>query len=386
MVFRLRLPKLIYGEMVNRMKKKIRILGVLLLLLVMLVLAVPANATAEAYFRIDADPAEAGVQDTRTVSVGVPFEVQVMVDLGALSVGGAQAYLAYDTGVFSVESVEKPFILGWTLKLVEDYPTEGYVHIWRTGVGMNDGEIVLADITFMPLAVATDSALTFMTVDPTETGLVVEVQPPLTFQGASITVDAGGPSTVVSVTAPENAVEGESFTVAVNIAQVDDLDACDYAVTFDPAVLRLDDVTAGTIAGTAIPVSQINESVPGTVTVVQNLGGTEGVSGVGSLATLHFTAIGSGGDTSTIALVDGTLSDTLANAITATWPEVTVSVITIVYGDANTDGQINAQDITKVERIVAQLDTQTLQADANQDGSINALDITKTERLVAGLD
>jgi len=55
-------------------------------------------------------------------------------------------------------------------------------------------------------------------------------------------------------------------------------------------------------------------------------------------------------------------------------------------GDANGDGNINALDITKVERMVAGLDPATPWCDANQDGSINALDITKVERMVAGLD
>ncbi|MFC2019341.1 dockerin type I domain-containing protein [Chloroflexota bacterium] len=55
-------------------------------------------------------------------------------------------------------------------------------------------------------------------------------------------------------------------------------------------------------------------------------------------------------------------------------------------GDANGDGKLDALDITKVERIVAGLDTETPGADANQDGSYNALDITKVERIIAGLD
>jgi len=54
-------------------------------------------------------------------------------------------------------------------------------------------------------------------------------------------------------------------------------------------------------------------------------------------------------------------------------------------GDANGDGQLDALDITKVEREIAQLDPLTPGADANEDGELNALDITKVERLIAGL-
>jgi len=62
------------------------------------------------------------------------------------------------------------------------------------------------------------------------------------------------------------------------------------------------------------------------------------------------------------------------------------SFTTVYAGDVNGDGNLNALDITKVERVIAGLDAQTPGADANQDGNINALDITKVERIIAGLD
>ena len=63
-----------------------------------------------------------------------------------------------------------------------------------------------------------------------------------------------------------------------------------------------------------------------------------------------------------------------------------VIVVGQIAGDATGDGNINAIDITKVERIIAGLDAETPGADANQDGKIDAIDITKVERLIAGLD
>ena len=57
-----------------------------------------------------------------------------------------------------------------------------------------------------------------------------------------------------------------------------------------------------------------------------------------------------------------------------------------IPGDANGDGYVDAIDITKVERIIAALDTQTPGSDANGDGNVNALDITKVERIIVGLD
>jgi hypothetical protein len=71
--------------------------------------------------------------------------------------------------------------------------------------------------------------------------------------------------------------------------------------------------------------------------------------------------------------------------ITGSSAGVTTQVQTAVPGDANGDGNVNALDITKVERIIALLDAETLGADANQDGNVNALDITKVERIIVGL-
>ena len=86
-----------------------------------------------------------------------------------------------------------------------------------------------------------------------------------------------------------------------------------------------------------------------------------------------------------------TYTATLSTAITSAGGTPLASVYswsfaTVYAGDVNGDGNLNALDITKVERIIAALDAQTPGADANQDGNINALDITKVERLIAGLD
>ncbi|MBA7677199.1 hypothetical protein ES703_85450 [subsurface metagenome] len=80
------------------------------------------------------------------------------------------------------------------------------------------------------------------------------------------------------------------------------------------------------------------------------------------------------------------LGDNTATEIPATWVGDSIDVTSVLPGDANGDGNVNALDITKVERIVAGLDAETPGADANQDGNINSLDITKTERIAAGLD
>jgi len=136
----------------------------------------------------------------------------------------------------------------------------------------------------------------------------------------SFTTEAVPPGMVlVSIDAPAGPRAGSDFTANVNISDVTDFDACQYDVTFDPAVLRLDDVTAGTIGATEIPVDIYNELAAGTFRVVQNVPGLTGATGSGYLAVLRFHVLGSEGDVSIIGLSNGTLSSIQAEAIPAVW-------------------------------------------------------------------
>jgi hypothetical protein len=190
----------------------------------------------------------------------------------------------------------------------------------------------------------------------------------------------------VRICAPDEPAPDSDFTAGISIGEVADFDGCYYDVTFDASVLRLNDVTPGLIGSTTISVETYWEVSPGTWRVVQSLPGAVGVNGSGYLAVLHFHVIGSEGDSSDISLSDGSLYDTTAEEIAATWVGDSIVVTPALSGDVNGDGIINALDITTVERIIAKLDAPIASADVNQDGTINVLDITKVERFIAGLD
>jgi len=85
------------------------------------------------------------------------------------------------------------------------------------------------------------------------------------------------------------------------------------------------------------------------------------------------------------ATLSTAITDAAGNPLGAAYSWSFTTVQTVVPGDANGDGVVNALDITKVERIIAGLDATTPGADANQDGNVNALDITKVEIIIAGL-
>jgi len=195
---------------------------------------------------------------------------------------------------------------------------------------------------------------------------------------------AAGDGVSVTVNAPEEVAPGTDFTVTIDISEVDELNAVQYDISFDTSVLRLDDITAGTIDSTSVPVAGWNEISPGTYRIVQSMGLTS-VSGSGSLAVLHFHAVGTLGSSTDITITNGILSNMAAEEIPATWIGDTVE-ISVIPGDADGNGTVNVLDMTKVARIILMLDEPTPGADADQNGQINVLDMTKIARIILMLD
>ncbi len=114
--------------------------------------------------------------------------------------------------------------------------------------------------------------------------------------GGALLPVAAAPDVTVSIDAPAQAAANSDFTANVTISEVTNFDACQYDVSFDASVLRLDNVTSGLIGSTTVPVDIYNQISAGTYRVVQNVPGLSGVSGSGYLAVLHFHVVGSGGD------------------------------------------------------------------------------------------
>jgi hypothetical protein len=146
--------------------------------------------------------------------------------------------------------------------------------------------------------------------------------------GGAVPPVAATSGVTVSVDAPAGVTHGSDFTVSVNISEVTDFDACNYDVSFDSSVLRLDNVTTGLIGSTEIPVDLYNELSPGTYRIIQNVPGLSGADGFGYLAVLHFHVVGSGGDSSLVDPSNGVLSDITANYIEAVWMGGSVSIAT----------------------------------------------------------
>jgi hypothetical protein len=157
---------------------------------------------------------------------------------------------------------------------------------------------------------------------------LIAVAVALLLVGGAVPPVAATSGVTVSIDAPAAVDPDSGFAASISISEVTDFDACNYDVTFDDTVLRLDNVTEGLIGLTAIPVDLYNELSPGTYRIIQNVPGLSGANGSGSLAVLHFHVIGAAGDNSLVGPSNGVISAVTAVEIEANWVEGAVTVVT----------------------------------------------------------
>lgn len=131
----------------------------------------------------------------------------------------------------------------------------------------------------------------------------------------------------VTLISPQYVTVGQSFTASLDIDQVEKFDATNYMVRFDPNVIVLENITAGEIGTSSIPVDGYKFISTERCNVVQNVPGIAGVTGAGALAKLHFQAIGNAGASSQIEIIHGVLSDNRAQEIPASFRGSTVTLI-----------------------------------------------------------
>lgn len=296
------------------MKRKILGMMVIVALVLGVVVAAPALAT-DVTVSIDA-PAQ--------VSPGSDFTV----NLNITEVTGFDACnydVTYDSAVLRLDSVA-PGLVGDTTIPVDVYNevSSGTYRVIQNVPGISGvtGSGCLAVLHFHVLGADGDSSSITLSNGMIASNQATEIT--ATWVGGLVEVTVTPAE--VSIDAPAEAAPGGDFTVNLNIGDVTDFDAASYDVSFDTLVLRLDDVTAGLIGATAIPVDVYSEIEAGTWRVVQNVPGVTGVTGSGYLTVLHFHVLGADGDSSALSLSNGVLSNNLAEEITATWTGGSVAI------------------------------------------------------------
>ncbi|MDY9925886.1 cohesin domain-containing protein [Methanosarcina sp.] len=137
----------------------------------------------------------------------------------------------------------------------------------------------------------------------------------------------------VSIDTPE-IVEGSTVYATVNIDSVENLDAGQFDLVFNPDVLKIVGVENGSIGEAEVPV-QWRSVDNGKVRVIFNLEGVTGVSGSGQLASVGLEVIGGGkGD---LRISNGLLGDTEAHSINTDWGVTEASGIGADLRDAEAE-------------------------------------------------
>lgn len=332
---------------------------------------------------------------TTTVNQGQTFTVDIAVS-PAVAIAGMQFDLIFDPNILEAQAVTEGNLLQqggnstYFQKGTIDNTT-GKITRVAGAITTPGGEVAGADTFATVNLKAKDTGHTELILDKVIVGNKAGQAVPVSITQGTVTVEAATPpdqgKVTVALEGPPEVLKEESFTLKVTITEVTYLDACSYELVYNSSVLELEKVTGGEIDGNPIPIAHYNNEVwSGKVTVVQNIYGTEGVSGAGYLGELHFKAIEASNKTG-LKFQNGVLSDYEAQAIPANWVGTTLKIKGTggpggSTGDHNQDGRLDARDITLIELMVLGRQLVTDTADVNGDGAIDARDITATELLV----
>ncbi|HID20556.1 MAG TPA: hypothetical protein EYP28_06445 [Methanophagales archaeon] len=111
----------------------------------------------------------------------------------------------------------------------------------------------------------------------------------------------------VTVNAPEYVEEKETFEVTIDVEGITDFNSGMFDLTFDHKVVKVDDVTDGSIDDTEIPVAMWDDMDSDTIRVMLELPETTTASGSGYLAGITFKVKGDEGEESALEIAEGEL-------------------------------------------------------------------------------
>jgi hypothetical protein len=194
----------------------------------------------------------------------------------------------------------------------------------------SSGTVPVTSVTNTPTQttniVPTKTTTQSTTTTPSVTTITINPIPPSSITPTTPTTTKTPPPIVATVTvdAPDRVAVGSDFTASIKVSPVTLFSGALYTISYNPEVLRLDDVTPGHINDTEITVKGYNKSNPGYCIVLQYLAGLVGVTGSGTLAVVHFHVLG--GETSPITLLNGSMANTESETLGVDWVGDSVSV------------------------------------------------------------
>lgn len=145
---------------------------------------------------------------------------------------------------------------------------------------------------------------------------------------------AAGPQVTFAAT-PNPAQQGGVVDIDVLVSQVTDLYAYQFSITFDASLLQVSSLSMGSFlsaGGTTLGDTGTVDNTAGTITFAYNtlIGALPGVSGSGTLLTLHMNAIGTGTSALGFVPADTLFVDSNLATIGLTTVDSSVQVATAV--------------------------------------------------------
>ena len=130
----------------------------------------------------------------------------------------------------------------------------------------------------------------------------------------------------VTVNAPELVVKKETFEVTIDVDSITDFNTGLFDLCFDHKVVKVEDVTDGSIDDIAIPIDMWDDMDKDTIRVFSTVPEATGVSGSGYLAKISFNVKGDEGDECALEIENGFLGNTTAEEIAADWIDATIKI------------------------------------------------------------
>ncbi|TAJ45308.1 S8 family serine peptidase [Methanofollis fontis] len=182
------------------------------------------------------------------------------------------------------------------------------------------------------------------------------------------------PTTSIELPTDLVLVPGTTYDLPIVVGGAENLATFAMTFTFDPSAVTVTGVSAGDVGALTVNLNHVDEGY-----VIFGNCQAESFSGNLTVATVHISVIGSGGDETALGLVDVELFDADEYQIPV---EVTDgSAVLLLYGDANGDGSVNQADTLRVLREVVGLEskptvgtTSFLQTDVHENRAIEVGD------------
>jgi hypothetical protein len=176
---------------------------------------------------------------------------------------------------------------------------------------------------------------------------------------------------------------GATFVVNVVVDNAADLGGVQFTMTFDPAVVKVQNVALGSFLGsTGRTVGAVGPVTP-TVGTCEfggfSYGAAAGPNGTGNVASLTLQAVALG--SSNLTFTAAQLTDTQWNPLAVVTPTVASGAVTVwvaTLGDVNADGTVNSTDALIILSCDVGLNTSSFCpmncGDGNADGQVNSTD------------